>query len=672
MSLKQNTNEVQAEETNVTFEELRDQTVSGLIEMFGAAFTSLSATDQESVKHELGLEFKTHGHFIDEISKTFEKEGSLSFYLERISKKREVIANAPQDLREPLQGECTTGVMSLSTVSSLTNLSKDTDGWDFYRQYLEREAERHKTGTTWQELPFIKSIRHYFKDEEFEKVLKVNGELLDVWSNKVVLTQLHDGSFCLAYNDALPNEGSGQHAVMCHDIPELWQLIAFVLLDCHKVVIQESPGVTLNQEQQNQFGLVVLEAFVNTNFSGSRVFADLADYYKGDIRRGFWHFTHYLFHHWLKAKTDEDRFAVVHDWYTLKTITKFKPDYIAKAQRSVVVSSYRVPVNDNRFVSEILNAERDTVITIPVREVREKNSNRIRFPATEFTIAVSSDSPEISEADIHVLFAIFAFKESNQPHIELGFNCWHIPIVDLVTQIFPCQKKYVSPDSTVYKFVKSSIERLENFKHAFNISKLAESRGFTSDVPLSRRCDTLVTGKWGYTGNGKTRHETFFLQGLGFLVPIFQITEWANTANMYRDFMPKSINDEDTIDLVFLMLARAIHRNDIINKVPLYQVNDVRSTKGAFSLFKAMRKHGWVDTSTDKPEDYGLTPDAMKKRDKRQRERVQSILDWWASLGRVFTITTNLSNAKVTPRSKLEWYYARVDVDAARQKLLSR
>ena len=673
MSLKQNHIEVQTNEDNGTFEELRDQTIAGLIDMFGAAFSGLSESDQESVKHELGLEFKTHGHFIDEICNTFEKEKSLSFYLERIEKKREVIANAPQDLREHLKGECTTGVMSLHTVSSLSDLAMDTDGWDFYRKYLEREAERNKTGTTWQELPFIGDVRNYFTDEEIEKALTVNGELLDVWGGRICLAQFFDGSFSLVdVSKPAPDGKSKCQFLMELNTPDVWQLITFVLVYCHEKVIDESKDVTVTLEQKVNFARCVLEAFVNSCRNGNRVFTDLARNYSGDFRRGFWHFTHYLFNQWLKTKTNEDKRALELDWHTAKIVMEFQPDYIVKACRSVIAPSYRAPVNDNRIVNVVLNADRDTVITVPIKEVKFENSKRVRFPATEFSIVVSSESPELSEADIHVLFAIYAFKERNQPHLELGFNCWYIPIVDLVTQIFPCQRKHVSPDSTIYKFVKSSIERLEKFKHAFDISKVAASRGFTDDIPLSRRSDTLITGKWGYTGTGKVRHETFFLQGLGFLVPIFQITEWANTESIYRDFMPKSINDEDTIDLVFMMLARAIHRNDTINTVPLYQVNDVRVTKGAFSLFKAMRKHGWVDISTDKPEDYNISADALKKRDKRQRERVQSILNWWSSLGRVFSIHTNLSNGKVSSRAKLEWYCARIDIEAAKQKLIGK
>ena len=135
--------------------------------------------------------------------------------------------------------------------------------------------------------------------------------------------------------------------------------------------------------------------------------------------------------------------------------------------------------------------------------------------------------------------------------------------------------------------------------------------------------------------------------------------------------MPSGINDEDIINLVYTMLSRAMNRNENLNTVPLYEVNEVRASRRAFSLFRSMKPWGWVDITADNAAELGISAEALKQRDRRQRERVQSILDFWAKTG-CFTITTNLTD-KAKPKSKkLEWYYARLDIEKAQRKLLAK
>lgn len=645
MSLKQNHIEVQAESE---YAELERASIEGLLELFGDAYGSLSDADRESVVCELKREFHSHSHFLDEIAGQFENTGSLDFYLERIARKPVLIESAPADLRTELQNLSITELLAVATMAEKSN-----NDWTFYRDYLERERERNKTGTTWQELPFIDTVRHYFKDEEIEEVLTVNDELLDVWSDRFCLAQLTNGSFYLADTEKLTNKGDTFiSSIAQHDTSDRWRLILFVLINCHEEVIEESKDVTVTEEQKADFAHSVFEAYVNTCFNGNRVFADLASKYGGDIRRGFWHFTHYFFNQWLKAKTKEDKEALQRVWFTAEVILRFKPWFFEKSSRVVVANNYRAPVNDNRFVGRILATQPGTQIEVPLDE------------KTTFKFGLHKGSPSLSAADIHVFFAMYAYKENNKPRISGGFTSWDIKVVDLVLQMFPCEKKNVRPDSVLYKFVKSAIDRLSKFNHTFDITDVAKQHAnIDSDIILSRDSDTMITGKWGWVGNGTVRHEAFSLQAMGFLVPLFQATEWSNTVSIYRDFMPRNIYDEATIHLTLTMINRAAARNKTLHKVPLYERNSVRSSRKAFALFREMKQFGWVDVSVDKGETKQQAK-ALENRDRQQRERVLSILHYWNKLG-CFKLSANISineldRSGAKRGEKLEWYEAKL------------
>lgn len=648
MSLNKQANDVKMiAKDEAHLEEIQRNAVEGVLMLFGDAFGCLSDRDRESVTVELQREFLVHPSFLDVVTEQFEKTRTLDFYLERIANKDRIIKEAPADLRAGLAN------LSITQLHAVSTLADKASGWSLYRDYLERERERNKTGTTWQELPFITPFRHYFNDEEFEDVLSVDGEAIDVWKYPVHLVQLVNGDFCLVQAQGkLPNGETDCHFIAGYETPELWVLIAFALLNCHKAVIKESVDVSLTELEQVKFGQVVFDAFSRSCFNGNQVFADLADKYNGDIRVGFWHFTHYLFHQWLAAKTEEDKRGVALDWFTAETVLKFKPWFFEKSSRAVVSSSYRAPVNDHRFVGRILATRPGTKIEVAIGD------------DGRFTFGLHKGSSTLSYADIHVFFAIYAYKENNKPKVTSGFTSWDIKVVDLVAQMFPCEKRNVKPDSVLYKFVKASIDRLTKFNHTFDITEVAKIQAsINSDVILSRDSDTMITGKWGWVGNGTVRHEAFSLQAMGFLVPLFQATEWSNTVSIYRDFMPRNIYDEATIHLALTMINRAAAKNKTLNMVPLYERNNIRASRKAFSLFREMRQFGWVDVSVDKG-DTKAKAKALENKDRQQRERVLSILHYWAKLG-CFKLSANISineldRSGAKRGEKLEWYEAKL------------
>lgn len=651
MSLEQNNTKVNlSAEDEATLYELQRNAVEGVLALFGDSYASLSDADREAVTVELGREFYAHPRYLDEIVSEFEKERSLKFYLDRIANKSQVIKDAPADLRTELES------LPISEINAVATIAKKSGGdWSFFRNYLERERERHKIGTTWQDLPFIGYVRHYIDDELIEKALTVNGELLDVWSGNVGVVLQLDGSFslCDLSKKVLPDGGTKCHAFSRFEIPELWQLVLFVLIDCHKAVIEESQDINLTGEQKIKFAQCTLDAFAKTCFDGNRVFADLAENYDGDIRLGFWHFTHYLLNEWLKAKTDEDKKAVSKDWFTAKIVLGFNPWFFAKSSRVVIADHYRAPVNDNRFIERILATQPGTKFTTTVGDSNAK-----------FEFGVHEGSPTLTYADFHVLFAIYAYKESNKPRVYGGFTSWDIKVIDLVSQMFPCEKRNIKPDSVLYKFVRSSIDRLSKFKHTFDMAEIAQQySSFDEEVLLSRDSDTMITGKWGWVGNGTVRHEAFSLQAMGLLVPLYKATEWSNTVSIYRDYMPRNIYDEATIHLALTMINRAAARLKTLHTVPLYERNSVRVSRKAFSLFREMRRFGWVDTSVDKG-DTEQKAKALENKDRQQRERVLSILRYWEKL-KCFELSANipldvLDRSKAKRGEKLEWYKAKL------------
>lgn len=650
MSLEQNHTKVKlsAMDESDLFE-MQRQAVEGVLALFGKAYTDLCDADQEAITVELGREFYAHSHYLDNIVKEFEEEHVLQFYLDRIKNKVQAIKDAPADLKTELEN------LSISEFSAVATIAKKSGGdWSFFRNYLERERERHKTGTRWQDLPFIYYVQNYFDDKSIEKALTINGEMLDVWSGNIGIVCLSDGTFSLfdTSRKTLPDGGTGCHAFAHFGIPDLWQFILFVLIDCHKEVIEESQDINLTNEQKIAFAQCTLEAFSRSCLDGNRVFADLAKKYDGDIRLGFWHFTHYLLNEWLKAKTEEDKKEVSRNWFTAKTVLEFNPWFFSKSNRVVIADHYRAPVNDNRFIERILATKPGTQWKTPVGD------------KVKFEFGVHKESPTLTYADFHVLFAIYAYKESNKPRVYGGFTSWDIKVIDLVSQMFPCEKRNIKPDSVLYKFVRSSIDRLSKFKHKFDLTEIAQQySSLDEEVVLSRDSDTMITGKWGWVGNGTVRHEAFSLQAMGLLVPLYKATEWGNTVSIYRDYMPRNIYDEATIHLVLTMINRAGASLKTLHKVPLYERNSVRVTRKAFSLFHAMRKFGWVDISVDKAETKQKAK-ALENKDRQQRERVLSILHYWKKLG-CFELSANISldvldRSKAKRGEKLEWYEAKL------------
>lgn len=670
MSLEQNNTKVNP---SAEYEALGAAETENILEHFGDAFLSLSESDQRAIRDTVtpyaGNASPSARYALEYIHERFEETRSLDFLLRELKQKAEIIANAPEDLRKYLINEFPRWVIEES-------LRANTDGWKNYRSRIEYELEYNKTGTTWKELPFIGSVLEFFTAEEIEGAITYNGVIQDVWSDHFMAVRFEGEQrfTLLSLDPAKKWTGPRIAEIRQFDYPLRWLLILIVLTQCVDLVVTESRDVKDREETARKLLDTYASACVTLRDTGNSTLFDLAKHYNGDMRKAAWHFTHYLLHGLLKAKTPKDERDVADEWFYLPAILKTRFDYIsADTRRSVVVPNYRVPLNDNRFIGKLLTAPTDTEVTVPVKEVRDPKTRELIYPASEFTFAVSSKNEPLSEADIHVLFALVAFKDRNDPVIDaFGFKSWHVKLVDLVSQMFPCRRNNITEDSTPYKFVKKSLERLENYRHAFNIEQVLKSRGYIQDeVVVSRRGDTMITGKWGVVGNGSKRYETFFLQGMGFLVPLFEATQWSNTALIFRDFMPSGINDEDIINLVYTMLSRAMNRNENLNTVPLYEVNEVRASRRAFSLFRSMKPWGWVDITADNAAELGISAEALKQRDRRQRERVQSILDFWAKTG-CFTITTNLTD-KAKPKSKkLEWYYARLDIEKAQRKLLAK
>lgn len=653
MSLKQNTNEVQDIEDADTYEEIRSQSVGGLIEMFGAAFSDLTASNQDEVKRELELEFKAHGHLLDEIASTFEKEGNLGFYLERIETKKKVIASAPQDLRGNLQAVCVTGVLSLN------NLLNDGKGWGLYRKHLEYEAEKNKTGTTWQELPFIRYIRNWFSDIEIESVLTHNGRLMNVWGDMFCLGfDPAKKVFLLADNYEVFN-GVRIYSIREYATPWRWLTILFALAQCHKEAIEQS-AISLKDDEVDEFAECLADAFFHTSDQENPVFGHLAQHYDNDFRQGFNHFARYLLSHWVKAKTKEDKQEVAKDWFIASDVLKYQPDSVYKQNK--LPSFYRGASNDNLIMNPLLERQslEEFVIQIPANKKYEASAIRFNLDVR--------NNPTLNNFDMLVYCAVRQICESNDPIKDsFGLSQYVIKIAEIVCTIFGVRPDNVMPDDARYEAVMESVEKLINFKMSFDARHFFKTRGMSGMSKVKEA--QFIVGNVGvsrFTDSDNARdHETLFIYKLHRFFDLYEALGWTNTIPYCKTIFPQNIRSKDVIFLVTSMLSRAAVRgkaSDTVKLVPLYEVNDLRTTDGAFSLFKDMSPFGWVDISVL---GRGEATKEQRNKDVAQRRKVGKVLDHWRRSGIFEGIKTN----QKTDKDKLIWYEAKLNLDALHKHL---
>lgn len=657
MSLEQNNTKVNlSAEDEATLYELQQNAVEGVLALFGDSYASLSDADREAVTVELGREFYAHSHYLDEITNEFEKERSLKFYLDRIAAKKEFVESAPLDLREHLTGESVTNVLAVKNF-----LAKDGD-WEVYRHYLERAAERNKTGTTWQELPFISTVRYYFTDEEIESVLTYNGKLLDAWKREVFLAYDIDRNrfFFADPDDGI--EGLRINDIYNRDTSGVWEMIIVALAQCHNEVISQAPDSVRKKVDVREFANCVTRAFFNTAEIGNPVLRDLAAHCGNDFRRGYNLFTRYLLHQWVKAKTQEEKESVFFDWFTAETIIKQQTGSVAKQNR--LPSFYRGAVNDNLFLNPFLVKQRQGEFLIKIPASKDYAASAIKFNVNTKT------NPEINDFDWLVYCAVRQICDSNDPVKDsFGLSQYVIKIAEIVCTIFGVRPDNVMPDDARYEVVLESVEKLINFKMSFDARHFFETRGL---VGMSKAKEAqLIVGNIGVSrfneaGNAR-EHETLFIYAIHRVFEIYDALGWKNTIPYCKTIFPQNIRSKDVIFLVTAMLSRAAWKGkaaETVSRVPLYEVNDLRTTDGAYSLFKDMEPFGWVDISVL---GRGEATREQRNKDATQRRKVEKVLDHWRRSGIFDGVKTN----QKTDKDKLLWYEARLNLDALHKHFLT-
>ena len=657
MSLEQNNTKVKlSDKDEADLYELQRNAVEGLLEFFGEAFASLGDSDREAVTAELDREFYANPRYLDEIGSEFKEERSLNFYLDRIAAKKAFVESAPLDLREHLTGECVTNVLAVKNF-----LAKDGD-WEVYRHYLERVAERNKTGTTWQELPFISTVRYYFTDEEIEAVLTDNGKLVDTWSEELFLAYDVDRNRFFFFDSAESVKGKNINNLHNHHPSSVWKLILVALAQCHNEVIAQAPDSVRKKVDVREFADCVTRAFFNTVEIGNPVLRDLAARCGNDFRRGYNLFTRYLLHQLVKAKTKEEKESVFLDWFTAETIIKQQTGSVTKQNR--LPSFYKGAVNDNLFLNPFLVNQRQGEFVIDIPASKNYAASAIKFSVNTET------NPEINNFDWLVYCAVRQICDSNDPVKDShGLSQYVIKIAEIVCTIFGVRPDNVMQDDARYEVVLESVEKLINFKMSFDARHFFETRGL---VGMSKAKEAqLIVGNIGVSrfneADNAREHETLFIYKIHRVFEIYDALGWKNTIPYCKTIFPQNIRSKDVIFLVTAMLSRAAWKGkaaETVSRVPLYEVNDLRTTDGAYSLFKDMEPFGWVDISVL---GRGEATKDQRNKDVAQRRKVAKVLEHW----RRSTIFDGVKTNQKTDKDKLLWYEARLDLDALHKHLLT-
>lgn len=657
MSLEQNYTKVNpfVKDESDHYEKQR-YAVESVLALFGDSYVNLSDADSEALVVELGREYYKDPHFLDEIKSEFLKQKSLNFYLERIAAKKEFVESAPLDLREHLTGESVTTVLAVKNF-----LAKDGD-WDLYRRYLKRAAERNKTGTTWQELPFISTVRYYFTDEEIEAVLTDNGKLVDTWSEELYLAYDVDRNRFFFFDSAESVKGKNINNLHNHHPSSVWELILVALAQCHNEVIAQAPDSVRKKVDVREFADCVIRAFFNSSEIGNPVLRDLAAHCGNDFRRGYNLFTRYLLHQWVKAKTQEEKESVFFDWFTAETIIKQQTGSVAKQNR--LPSFYRGAVNDNLFLNPFLVNQRQGEFVIDIPASKSYAASAIKFNVNTKT------NPEINNFDWLVYCAVRQICDSNDPVKDsYGLSQYVIKIAEIVCTIFGVRADNVMPDDARYEVVLESVEKLINFKMSFDARHFFETRGL---VGMSKAKEAqLIVGNIGVSrfneADNAREHETLFIYKIHRVFEIYDALGWKNTIPYCKTIFPQNIRSKDVIFLVTAMLSRAAWKGkaaETVSRVPLYEVNDLRTTDGAYSLFKDMEPFGWVDISVL---GRGEATREQRNKDATQRRKVEKVLDHWRRSGIFDGVKTN----QKTDKDKLLWYEARLNLEALHKHFLT-
>lgn len=609
---------------------------------------------EAELRNEIANHYEVH---FERTYNDFKKKGNLDEYIERVETKAKIIREAPEDLREYIQEQNLVFSLYFGELASKR-------GWEVVRRHAEFDRELNKTGTTWQELPFIGNLRRYFTDEEIEDVLSFNGVSLDVWSDDFCLSLDESLRFSFVDVELFKNEIKKRLELRENHPSNRWAQILYALTQCHNEVFELFKNKNPKFSARD-LATTVCDAVSSLFSVGNNVLINLADYHGRDFHRAIYHFTKYIAIELDRADTDEARKNLVNPYHDYKAIIRTPLDSIVVKPNKIPVG-FRAPINDNVFTNKLLNNQKE-------REIVIRTARTDKYEPSAVVVKPDVDNnPEIDNFDILVYYAIREICEKNDPvKGKSGFYTHVVRIAEIVNLLFGVRADNATRGDACYDTVFESVRKLINFRVTYDATHFFDTRKFDGLAKLENA--QMITGDIGvsrYYDNDKSKDlDTLFVYQVHRFYELLVAFGKKNSIKYCKAFFPKNIRSKDMIYLVTIMLSRASWKGKSKNKVrktPLYSVNNIRVTDDAFSLFGYMERFGWVDISKL---GRGETTRELRRKDQTQRQKVQKVLDHWIRTGLFGVEDKNgefgvIRTNKKTDKDKLEWYEAQIDLDA--------